>query len=105
MRAGNLRHRVTIQRLALATADAYGEQTEVWSDVATAWAEVRPLTGTEGWKAKQVQPEATSQVNMRYVSDLTSADRLAFGSVFLYPVSVTHDIRRTETRLLCMEKL
>lgn len=105
MRAGSLRHRVTIQRSALGTADANGEQLEVWSDVSTVWAEVRSLTGSEGWKAKQVQPESSSQITMRYTSDLTTADRLVFLARYLYPLSVTHNVEQTETRLLCMEKL
>lgn len=105
MRAGSMRHRVTIQRSALQTADAYGAQVEAWADVKTVWAEVRPLTGSEAWKTKQVQPEATSQVTMRYTSDLTSADRLKFGTRYLYPSSVTYDVRSRETRLLCMEKI
>ena len=105
MRAGTMRHRVTIQRVSMDTADSYGAQGETWSDVLTVWAEVRSLAGSEGWKAKQVQPEASVQVTMRYCSDLTTADRLLFSSRYLYPVSVMHNPRNTETRLLCTEKL
>jgi SPP1 family predicted phage head-tail adaptor len=105
MRAGNLRHRVTIQRVALATADSYGQQTEEWSDVATVWAEVRSLNGIEGWKAKQIQPEASVQVLMRYTSDLTPADRLLYGTRYLHPVSVLPDVRNTQLTILCREQL
>lgn len=42
MRAGQLRHRVTIQTLTV-SQDGYGEPTETWSNTATVWGEVRPL--------------------------------------------------------------
>lgn len=103
MRAGTLRYRVTIQRNAMDAANAYGEQIELWSDVATVWADVLPMTGSESWKAKQVQPEATVQVTMRLNSEVTTADRLLYAGRYLYPLSVTSDL--TETRILCMEKL
>ena len=105
MRAGTLRHRVTIQRSALATADSYGAQSETWTDVETVWAEVRMFTALEGWRVKQIQPEATVQVLMRYQSDLTSADRFLFDSRYLYPLNVVSNIKKTETRCLCSEKL
>lgn len=105
MRAGRLQHRVTIERSTLGTADGYGAQAEAWVAVATVWAEVRMLTGSEGWKAKQVQPEATVQVLIRHWSDFTSADRFRFGDRYLYPLSVVPDIRNTELRCLCGEKL
>lgn len=105
MRAGQLRHRVTIQRSALGTADSYGAQAEAWSDVLEVWAEVRTLSGLEAWRAKQIQPEAAVQVTMRYQSDFTSADRLLFGTRYLYPLGVESDVRKTRTAALCREKL
>lgn len=105
MRAGKLRERVTIQESALAAADTYGAQAEVWSEVDTVWAEVRMLDGSEAWKAKQAQPEATIQVVMRYTADMTTDKRLLFGTRYLYPLSVVADVRNTEMRILCREKL
>jgi len=105
MRAGRLKHRVTIQQSALAAADTYGDQAETWSDVTTVWAEVRTLDAVESWKAKQSQPEATVQVVMRYTADMNSAARLLFGTRYLYPLSVVENIDKTELRILCKEKL
>lgn len=105
MRASQLRHRVTIQRSALGTADSYGAQAETWIDVVEVWGEVRTLNGLEAFRAKQIQPEAAVQVLMRYQSDFTSADRLLFDSRYLYPLSVESDVRKTRTTALCREKL
>lgn len=105
MRAGQLRHRVTIQRSALAAANSYGAQAETWSDVATVCAEVLSLYGSEAWKAKQIQPEATTQVRIRYTGTITTADRLKYGTRYLYPLSIVNDEKGIETRMLCGEKL
>lgn len=103
--AGRLTSRVTIQSRVLAVADAYGEQAETWSTVATVFAEVKTLDGTEAWKAMQTQPEATIQVTMRYTSEMTPDKRLLFGERYLYPLSVVPDIRNRELRIMCKERL
>ena len=105
MDAGKLRHRVTIQASALSAADAYGEQTQVWSDVVTVWAEVRTLDGNESWKIKQSQPEASVSVRIRYYADMTSEHRIKFGDRYLYPLSVVPDVLKREMRLVCREQL
>ena len=48
MRAGSLRHRVTIQRYEL-VVDEYGGplRRESWKDVATVWASVEAVSGRE----------------------------------------------------------
>lgn len=105
MRAGRLKHRVTIQARSLDTANTYGERTETWSDVATVSAEVRMLSGSEAYRVKQVQPEATVIVMMRYRDDVTSIQQIVFGSRTLHPLSVTPDVRNTTLTLLCREEL
>jgi SPP1 family predicted phage head-tail adaptor len=105
MRSGRLRHVVTIQSVALSTADAYGAVSQVWSDVATVRAEVKTLIGLESWRAKQQQPEATDQVLLRYTGDMNSTRRLRFGSRYLYPLSSVPDVRNRQLTVLCREKL
>lgn len=80
MKAGKLRHRVTIQRLALADEPEFGGQTESWVDVATVWAAIEPLFGHEKVAAHAVQSEATVKITIRYRTDVTTAMRLIFGS-------------------------
>lgn len=45
IQAGNLRHRITIQR-ETTTRDAYGSEVKTWADLATVWASLDPLSPT-----------------------------------------------------------
>lgn len=53
MNAGQLRHRVTIQQLTK-VEDEGGGYAEVWTDVATVWAAIKPMRGNERYEAQQV---------------------------------------------------
>ena len=106
MRAGTLRHRVTIQSATASTGSAYGERADSWSDVATVHASVVTLSGAEAERASQVHPTASVQVDMRYRSDVTTAHRLQHGSRYLYPVAVIPDERESErVTLMCREEV
>lgn len=63
--SGRLRQRVTLQA-ATETADGYNQPIQTWSDVATFWAEVSPLTGNEAVNVKQIWATATHKVRLRY---------------------------------------
>lgn len=88
MRAGRLRHRITIQQQAVTGQNDYGEDIYEWTDVAIVWAEVQPLTGREYWAAEQVNAETTHQVRLRYLSDIEPSMRILFGSRVLVIESV-----------------
>ena len=66
MRAGMLRHRVTIQRYEL-VVDDYGAplHRESWKDVATVWASVEAMSGRDFFAARQEQSEVTHTAQMR----------------------------------------
>jgi SPP1 family predicted phage head-tail adaptor len=106
MRAGTLRHTVDIQAVALQTADSYGQQAEAWAAIASSVpAEVKYLSGIEAYSAKQIQPEITHQVMIRYNGDVTTLVRFKFGSRYLYPVSVAPDTKNRQMVCLCKEQL
>jgi len=103
MRAGRLRHQVTIQRLTT-TVDSYGDHIETWADVATVWAEVVPLSGREYWAAKQVNAETETRVTMRYRDGVLPAMRIKYGARLL-DIQSAIDVggRRDELQLMCRE--
>ncbi len=105
MRAGRLRHRVTIQEPTEGSADSYGETEASWADVATVPAEVQTLSGREAYQANQVHPEATVQVTMRYRSDVLTLWRLSHDSRTLSIDSLLPDVRKRELVCLCHEEL
>lgn len=65
MDIGKLRHRITLQKQINAQND-YGAVVTTWQDVATVWAEIKPITGREYFSAQQVQSEVTTQIWIRY---------------------------------------
>lgn len=79
MDPGLLDQRVTIQ-VKQSTPDGGGGYTETWSDVATVWAYVRPMSGAERTQAQQVEAPAMYRVTIRRRSDLTAAHRLVWQS-------------------------
>lgn len=105
MRAGRLRHRVTIQKPTEGTPSASGETVDTWSDVATVHASVIMQAARESSQAAQVESEGTVEVIVRYRPDLTSEKRFKFGDRLLYIDSVIADMRRRQQTCLCHEDL
>jgi len=81
MRAGRLRHRITIQQPA-STVGVLGEKIKSWADVATVWAAIEPVRGREFFEAHQRESEATTIITIRYKSGLNVRMRINFGSKY-----------------------
>jgi SPP1 family predicted phage head-tail adaptor len=79
--AGELRKRVRLQQPG-GTQDATGERLTTFADVATVWANVKPLTGRSALIAAERQSSATHTVTVRYNSitrAIASSWRLRLG--------------------------
>lgn len=109
MRAGKMRHRITIQRERNASdlgyvADGEGGYELAWVDVATVWAEVRPLSVREQSFAAQLQDARTHQVRIRARTDVTAACRIVFkGRPFNIVGVMTMDEIKREMLIPCEE--
>jgi len=82
MRAGRRDRRITIQRKTVTLSNT-GEPTEVWSDLATVWASVAPLTGTERLTGENLA--AKEQVQFRILwsaalAGINPQDRIKYPS-------------------------
>jgi SPP1 family predicted phage head-tail adaptor len=81
MRAGDLRDRITLQRVTR-IADEMGGQQEDWSDLATVWACVRPVGGRDRLDAMRLGAAGEYRITIRWRADAagqpyyTTADRL-----------------------------
>jgi len=106
MRAGTLRHRITIQT-ATEAPDAAGQLIRTWS----AWlsnepAEVQETAGAETVRGLQVAAEATHLVRVRFRTGITSEHRILWGSRVLGIVNVRDvDGRRRELWISCREEV
>lgn len=88
MESGRLDRRITLQR-AVATQDATtGEQVLTWADEATIWAAVEPLSGSELFRAQQLEAKADTRFLLRYRPNVTPA-----GTLRISYAGRTYDIR------------
>lgn len=103
MRAGRLRHRVTIETPS-GSASAFGEVAQSWSTVATVWAAVEPTSSRERVENEQTKTFTTHRIHMRYRSDVSTAERLTFDSRTLNILSVINPNEQNATlEILCTE--
>ena len=110
MKAGRLRHRVTLQS-PYGSRDAVGERVTMWTDRASdVPAEVRPLSGREQYIFAQKQASTTHIVTLRwgrYLADLDASWRVQFKDrVFTIDAPPKNlDERNIEVDLECTEGL
>lgn len=108
MKAGSLRHVIDIQQRTL-TADAYGGREREWDEdepfAKEIYASVEPLSGSEQWRADQVQASVTHKVTIRYLAGVTSKMRIKFGERYLKIASVKNlDERNRTLEVMCTEQ-
>jgi SPP1 family predicted phage head-tail adaptor len=103
MRAGTLRHRITIQEVT-ETPDSAGEPTESWSAFKTVWASVEPLRGRELLRAQQIHADASYKITIRHLSGVTPKMRVLWGSrIFDIHAAPVTDSRDQKIEMLCSE--
>lgn len=103
MRAGQLRHRVTIQQ-ATETQDSYGAVVQSWSTLANVWASIEARTGRETFTAAQVYATADHIITIRHRSDVTPKMRITYGArTFGIEGAVDPDGRKKSTILYVRE--
>lgn len=104
MRAGRLRHQITIQGTT-ETQNSYGEPVTAWTDFASVRAEITPISGREYFAAQEVRSDVTHRVRLRYLSGVTSQMRIMFGSRIMDIESVINvNERNHELQLMCVER-
>ena len=105
MRAGTMRHRVTVQNFTSKRLPS-GQVQQVWSDVATFWAEVKGVSGQEVIASGAEKSEVTFRMWIRYRPDVTSASRILWQQKgqtrqAYAVVSALPDDKSTRLELLC----
>ena len=86
MRAGSLRHRVTIQRYELAVDES-----------------VEAVSGREFFASQQVQSEVTHKVTIRFRPGVAADMRIVYGGRVFGIVAPLPDNRGTRLVLMCRE--
>jgi SPP1 family predicted phage head-tail adaptor len=105
MEAGELRHRITVQKKVV-TRDTYGAETITWTTHCKAYAAILPLVGREFLEARQTQAEMITKMRIRYQAGIEPEMRVLWGSRTYDIQSVIHvEERQREIVLMCMEQL
>lgn len=106
IKAGDLRHLVTIQRLVSGSPQQKpsGEPDTAWADYLTnVSASIEPLRGKELYAAQEHRSEATVRIRMRWRDGITAAMRIVHGGLYYNIVWVPvydRDGKRVELDLL-----
>lgn len=105
MNAGKLRHRITLQRRDV-TQDAFGAPVDTWTDVATVYASIDPLKGSQLLAAQAFGNETKAKIIIRYRPGITADMRVVFGAK-IYDI---HEIINpgecnVEIHMICSEGL
>ena len=77
MRAGRLRHRISLQRNQVEQNPETGRPSYQWIEVTKLWAEVEPLSAREFVAASAVQSAVSARVTIRS-RDINSAMRFVY---------------------------
>lgn len=97
-------HNCSIEQLSEGTA-ASGDLTETWATfAASVYCQIEPLSGKDRYWAAQVQPEATHRITMRYVSGLTAAMRVIFGSRIFHLDGPPRNLEERSEWHVCLAK-
>jgi SPP1 family predicted phage head-tail adaptor len=108
IRAGKLRHLVTIQQLVTGSPQELpnGEPDTSWGTYATVYAEIKPIIGTEFDAAGQTQSKEDTDIRMRYevgVNDqIVSHMRILHGeTIYNIERALNMEMRNREWLLKC----
>ena len=103
MRAGRLRHRVTLQTQS-EERNSLGEVENTWEDWATVWGGVEPLRGRELMTDERNEAELTTRVIIRYRSGVVPSMRVVWGA-HTYDIESVIDVdgRGRDLELMCRE--
>lgn len=104
MRAGKLRHRITIQSKSTTSRGTYGEEIITWGTYKQVWAELDPPKAREFFANKQTQTEITTRIRIRYLENIDNSMRIIYdGRTFDINAIINPDEKNKELILMCNE--
>jgi len=108
MRAGTLRHRITLQSKVAGSPqqNAAGEPATTWTNTLVVWASIDPVTGKEPFIAQEHLSMVSHKIRIRYRDGITAAMRVSFDSRYFDIKAVLNwGERNKELLLLCEQGL
>lgn len=99
IRAGRLRHRLTLQRKT-ESRTSNGDITIAWVTDSTVWGAIEPLSGKELVAASQTQNEATVRIVIRYHATINDTWRVVNDGKAYSILSLINDSERDHMMVL-----
>lgn len=78
MKASKLRQRITLLQLSSGTSPTGANSKQIYTDVATVWANIEPLSVKDVLNAQAVNSKARFRCTIRYRKNTTSAMRVRY---------------------------
>jgi SPP1 family predicted phage head-tail adaptor len=72
-----LNKRIIIQ-FKTTISDGFGGYNEVWNDLKTLWAEIKPISSTDTFEANKIEEKISHIITIRYYSLLTTQCRIRY---------------------------
>jgi SPP1 family predicted phage head-tail adaptor len=106
MRAGQLRHKVVIEKPGTRVDDTMGGGTLPFETHAEVYASIEPLTGNELLRGGQLESTLTHRIRTRYVAGVRPSYQVRSGSrVFDIDRVIDPEERHRELELICTEQV
>jgi SPP1 family predicted phage head-tail adaptor len=103
MKAGQLRHRVTLQAPATAQDEA-GQMLTTWTDVAPVWADIKYVTGMSAIKAGMDTSSAKAAIRIRHRTGVNAGMRVLYGATVFDVEAVMPNEQYRTIDLVCVVK-
>lgn len=106
MNVGKMRHRITFQRQSSDkdTLGGYGNDDADWTDVATVWAQISPISGKEFFSETR-ENTVSHKIYCRYRSGISPKMRIKFKDRIFRIISVINWEERNEGLTIMCEEL
>ena len=102
MNPGNFRTRIMVQKKYL-TYNSYNEPVEAWKDLFELWSDVINTGGGEFYAAQKLNAQTTAVFRTRYVSSISSLDRIRYGNR-IFEILFINDVSERHIELLISAK-
>ena len=103
LKAGTLRHEVTIQQKSV-TRDAYGAEVITWTVLENVWASIEPISGREYFMSQQTQSVVDTKITIRYLSGIHPYDRVLYGTrIYDIQTIINPNEKNESLTLMCRE--
>lgn len=96
---GSFRHELSLEAAEL-TQDGVGGHSESWSEVASIYARIEPVSANARFGADQTLESVTHRITLRYRADVVSGMRFVLGAR-IFVIRTVHDPDETRRYLVC----